>query len=381
MYSTVSQVFYILCWIFSPYFIQKACKRWVYLDAVGPVVLCYTAGFMLSQIFQASTDLAQRISEVALSLGMPCLLFSVSVRRWFMESRRFLVGYALAVVAVCASAIITCIVIFPNYIDNAEMAGMLVGDYTGGTPNLIAIGKALQVPETLLVNMNTVDVLIGGGYFLLLLGPLPKVLKKIFEFRGKTMFNQETNQILDNNVIQNPSWKHYVLGIILAAIGAGITLGASELIYGSLNPVFVILGITSVAIAFSLIPAIHKLPGTHIAGEYLILMFCVGMGGMVSLEQMGNMGGEVAQFMGSVLLLSIIFHYISCWIVGIDSDVTIVTNVAAIFNPAFVPPVVQAIKKPEMLFSGIAMGLLGFAIGNYLGITLSLWLRSILSNG
>ena len=45
-------------------------------------------------------------------------------------------------------------------------------------------------------------------------------------------------------------------------------------------------------------------------------------------------------------------------------------------SPAFVPIVARSLRTPGLLLSGLATGLLGFAIGNYLGIAVALLLRS-----
>lgn len=370
---------YVVLSVVSPYLIQYACKRWVVLDAIGAVVLCYAAGFLLKYVFQISPEFIQKGSEIALLLGIPCLLFSVNLNSWLQQSRHFLFGYALAAVSACISAAFVCLYVFPEYAHSAEMAGMLTGNYTGGTPNLIAIGKALQVPEILLVNMNTVDVIIGACYFLLLLGPLPRLLRIIFRLRGKAALNQNLAVSQHEPTRGDAPWLMRVLGVLLAGVCLGISLGVSFWVHGKPDPIWVILGLSTVAIILSTISFVHQLPGTHASGEYLILIFCVGMGGMINLEQLSNLGGEVFQFTLCLLLGAVLLHYASCWLIGLDVDVAIVTNVAAVYSPAFVPPVIQAIKKPEMLLSGVTMGLIGFAIGNYLGISLALWFRILLN--
>jgi uncharacterized membrane protein len=44
--------------------------------------------------------------------------------------------------------------------------------------------------------------------------------------------------------------------------------------------------------------------------------------------------------------------------------------VAGIFGPAFIIPTAKAIKNESVILIGIATGLLGYAIGNYLGFGL-----------
>ena len=53
----------------------------------------------------------------------------------------------------------------------------------------------------------------------------------------------------------------------------------------------------------------------------------------------------------------------------------IITSTAAIYGPAFIGPVANAIKNRDMIVPGITMGLLGYAIGNYIGIGIAMLLR------
>ncbi|MFT6261548.1 MAG: putative membrane protein [Bermanella sp.] len=39
--------------------------------------------------------------------------------------------------------------------------------------------------------------------------------------------------------------------------------------------------------------------------------------------------------------------------------------------------IVKALKNPNVLISGMTTGIIGFALGNYLGISLALFLQSI----
>jgi uncharacterized membrane protein len=53
----------------------------------------------------------------------------------------------------------------------------------------------------------------------------------------------------------------------------------------------------------------------------------------------------------------------------------IITSTAGIFGPAFIPPVATALGNREIIFSGIATGLVGYAVANYLGLRLAWMLR------
>jgi len=45
-----------------------------------------------------------------------------------------------------------------------------------------------------------------------------------------------------------------------------------------------------------------------------------------------------------------------------------ITSTAGVFGPAFIMPVARALRNDEIVLPGILCGILGYAIGNYLGI-------------
>ncbi len=74
-----------------------------------------------------------------------------------------------------------------------------------------------------------------------------------------------------------------------------------------------------------------------------------------------------------MLGFSIILHIILGAIFRIDTDTLIITSTAGIFGPAFIGPVANGIRNKQVIVPGITMGLLGYAIGNYLGLAVA-WL-------
>lgn len=60
------------------------------------------------------------------------------------------------------------------------------------------------------------------------------------------------------------------------------------------------------------------------------------------------------------ILLARLFH--------IDGDTTLVASVALINSPPFVPLVAALLNNKNLIVSGIAIGLIGYMVGNYIGM-------------
>ncbi|MBQ8055440.1 MAG: DUF819 family protein, partial [Paludibacteraceae bacterium] len=79
----------------------------------------------------------------------------------------------------------------------------------------------------------------------------------------------------------------------------------------------------------------------------------------------------ISLFIIYIILVVMILHILICRIFKVSGDLFTVCNIGLLCSPPFVPPVVEALGNKKVLISGIAVGLVGYAIGTYLGILLS----------
>ena len=55
----------------------------------------------------------------------------------------------------------------------------------------------------------------------------------------------------------------------------------------------------------------------------------------------------------------------------IDADTMIIASVTFINSPPFVPMMAAAMKNRSVLVTGLTLGIIGYAVGNYLGFLMS----------
>ena len=133
----------------------------------------------------------------------------------------------------------------------------------------------------------------------------------------------------------------------------------------------VILGITSLGIAASFHKKIRRLPHSYSTANYLLLVFALAMGSLANFDELRTASSELFFFCGIVVFGSVFLQYLFACIFKIDRDTAIIASTASIFGPAFIGPVANALGNKDIIAVGIALGLIGYAIGNYLGIGIS----------
>jgi uncharacterized membrane protein len=111
-------------------------------------------------------------------------------------------------------------------------------------------------------------------------------------------------------------------------------------------------------------------------GQFLLLIFCVAIGLTADFTKL--LAGPPLIFVVTAIVVggSVALHFLLSFLFRIDRDTVIITSIAGIFGPHMVGPVAMNLGNRQILFSGIASGLVGYAAGNYLGMLLA-WLLGV----
>jgi uncharacterized membrane protein len=344
---------------------------------VGPVVVCYAFGILLGNA--PGVVLAERlslsVSEAAVPLAIPLLLFSTDVRRWWRLARSTLLSFVLACVSAMVGAALVGLTVQERSDEWWKMSGMLVGVYTGGTANMNAIGMALRVREETLILLNTADIVVGAVYLLFLV-TVAQRLALGFLPPFPTATGWDDTQAEEQASV--PVWRRargMALAFLLAAVLVGVSVGTSQLLLGGLEPPVVLLMLTSLSLAASFHPAVRHLPGSYALGDYALLVFCVAVGTLADASRLGEASLFVFAFCAAVVVLSVGLHFALAALFRIDADTALITSTATIFGPPFIAPVARALRNRELVVSGLTTGLMGYAVGTYLGLAVAWLLR------
>ncbi len=343
------------------------------LGFLSPILLCYLTGAIIGNIGFVPFDkaISTSVSEIAVPIAIPLILFSTDFKGWFKLARKTVISFSLGIVSVTVAAILAAVLFGETVDEYWKVSGMLAGLYTGGTPNLVAIGLGSGVSQETLVLTNTSDVILGGAYYLFLITGAKWLFGKFLPpFKS-------TGIIVSEKDIFNGEGRSGAVGTAVAvglsvAITA-VSVGISMLVTGKMDVVMIMLLVTTFGIAASFVKKIRRLKGTYGMGEYAILIFSLAMGLSIDIGKLATSSPSIFIYTAFVLAVAIIIHLIFAAIFRIDTDTMIITNTAGIYGPAFVGPVASALKNREVIISGLTSGLVGYAVGNYLGFFI-IWL-------
>ena len=102
-------------------------------------------------------------------------------------------------------------------------------------------------------------------------------------------------------------------------------------------------------------------------------MFCVAVGMLANFANILENGLSLVLFMAVAWVITVCLHWLLCFFFKIDTDTALIASTAAIYGPVFIGQIASTIGNRKLVFPGIALGLLGIALGNYVGISVA-WL-------
>lgn len=349
-------------------------KRNKLVAALSPVVLCYAAGILLgNQPFLAlDAKLSQSLAEGVVALAIPMLLFPTNLQGLLKMARPIAISFGLATVAVCVTTAVAPYVFAGRVADSWMVSAMLAAVFVGGTANMTAVAMALEVPQETFILVNTAEMLMGAVYLLLLLTVAKPILAKFLpEFKGE----RELTEVDPATVAAPQLFRDAALALLLSGSLIGLSLALSQLIFASASAPFIVLSLTTLAILGSTHKKIHNLAGSFEFGQYLLLVFCLSIGSLASFESLLAAMSSVLAYVTFCLVVAVALHLLLAKLTGVDVDTFMITSTATIFGPPFIGPVAAVLKNRAIVAGGIAAGVLGLAVGTYLGYTLAMLIK------
>jgi len=386
----------VLAYLLIPALIVIACQKFSLLDKAGVVVLSFglgiaiAAGLDLTLLFEADTISAVQkdVSEISIAIALPLLLFSINVKSALNMAGDTMKGMALALLSVIVISTAGSIIFADQVADVWQVAGMSVGAYTGGGPNMAAIKTAIDGKESIFVTMVTYDILFSAIYLIFVM-TLGQKLFGLFlhkyehknengevDYAGMEHLADETangyKKLFDVKLLPQT-----FAAILTSGLVVGLALFIASLVPETYKSTTTIVGITSLGLAASFIPKIRDLANSFQIGMYLILVFCFTMGTMTDTEIFTNIDLGLASYISFILLGSLIMQALLCKLFKVDTDTFLITSSAAIMSVPFIPVIAGALKNREIMLPGFAAAIIGYAVGNYLGIIVANVSRSL----
>jgi len=378
----------IFIFLLTPLAVITIFRKYKIAKSVGTVIMAYVVGVLLSFLFGFTDFLSEnetvslgkirdQLRDISVLLGIPLILFSSDFKLWTKSLPKTMIALVSGVVSVFIAVLITFFLFKDSGITTVDkVASMMAGFYTGAAMNFFALGTIFDVSQSVILLTFSAEMLIIFPVLLFITAGGYKFFRWLLPFKDETHAmdsGDPKDPVLKDveyydGMLTKKIFPKTMLGFLLSvgclAVGAGLSL----LITGKLNDLVVILTITTLAILASFHQKIRSLPRTFELGMFFILIFCVIIASQFDVSLFGSNAVPILLFVLTITIVMIVFLLIFCRIFKISGDLFSVTIVGLTCSPPFIPPIVSAMGNRKVLISGIAIGLVGYAIGTYFGV-------------
>lgn len=350
---------------------------------VGAALLAILFGALLSNLdlVPLRSPVYDAVFGPVTSLAIAWLLFAVPLADLRRAGPRMLGLFALAVGGTALGAVLASPVLAPALgEDTWRLAGALTGTYAGGSLNFVAVGRALELPPSLFSATAAADNVVTAVWVGATL-VLPLWLAPLFARRRHTgppragASAEEEADPGDGAVGEPDAAPSPILGrvsirpldlAVLLALGLA-AMAVSEALAALVPGVPSVLWLTTAALALGQLPPVRRLSGAMQLGYVALHLFFVLIGVGSRLEEILRVGPEVLYLTAAVVAVHGLVVYGGAWLARADVEATSVASQAAVGGPSTALALAVAREWPGLALPGMAVGLLGYAVGNYAG--------------
>ncbi|MCU0357979.1 MAG: DUF819 family protein [Cyclobacteriaceae bacterium] len=386
----------LIIFLVLPAYLIRLSTRYKVNQVFSDIVICYGIGMVLGNLkmialsVTETTYTVESVNQVSIAasrylafgsvlIAIPLLLMVNNVTDWIKYTGKIVPVFFLGVLSTVVVTLALGYFMRESLPNAPTVAGMMTGVYIGGTPNMVAISKALNADEHLFLILNATDTICSGLYFFFLISFGKLIIRKLFPAfvsRSNPLEEAASEEDITKHPFPPSSWSWRTFQPLVIATGIScciVFIGLVPAVFfadplGEPNQALLILVITSGGIALSFVPFLRTLPGVFNYAQYLLLIFGLAAGYLTDFSQLADVGKSYLLFNVYVILGIITVHGLLSRLFRSDGDSFMITSTACIMGPPFVAQVASALNNKELLPAGIALSLLGFGLANYAGM-------------
>ena len=381
--SVVNFIVYLAIYCLVPAVVIWLCRKYSWLGKLGPIMVLYAIGMLIGNLPYHPAEMAtlqDLLPNIAVPLAIPMMLFGCTFSR---KELRLQVKLCASGFFAAGLAIVIGYLFFGRHVEQgAQIGGIMSGMYTGGMVNAAALQAIFRIDSENYILMSSYDIVISFLYLVFLLSVGIPMFRRLYG-EGKKEISQSDQEEIERQMEkanENPYRKLRTregmrqLGktLLLTIAIVGVSAGVAVLLPDGLFMVVFILLITTLGVVASFFPKVRALDVSYDVGMYLIYIFSIAIASMADFSNLQVEGGvNLLIFLTVAVFGSLAIHAIICRLLRIDADSMMVSSVSFINSPPFVPMTSAALRNKNALVTGLAAGIVGYALGNHFGVLMA----------
>lgn len=356
--------------------------RFAWARTLSAALIALVGGLVLSNggILPFASPAYDFVNDHFILVAIPLLLFKADLRVILKQGGRVLAGFVVSAAGVVAGAGIAFALI--EVPESARYAGMLVGGYTGGSLNFVAVSQAVGMDDPALGTAALAAESLAGVSYLFVLAVLPTVaaIRRWLPLRGP-----ETEPVAgpaeggagtedDAAKGPGPDWIAHVaaaLGMSLLVCAAGVWLA------GALGrPRFAVLAVTALAVLLANVAPrrMARLKGDLQLGMLLLYVFFVVYAAGADIRSLLGAAALMLSYAFVVILVQTMVSAAGARLFRFSYAEMLIASNACVLGPPTAAALAAGRGWHGLVTPGILTGVFGYVVGNFLGVSVFAWL-------
>ncbi len=320
-------------------------------------------------------------------LAIPMLLFNADVKRIGRESGRLLIIYLISGIGTVAGGIVAYNLLKGAIADLGLVLPMMIGTYTGGSVNLVAMSDAYNVGGELVSSSVVADNLLMALYFFALIAAAGS---KFFLKHYRHPLIDDLNKNSDGGAEgaatfwtpKEVSLKDIAMCVALSLVIVAVSVKISSvfaaliptsnfglsLLNGLLGNQYLIITTLTMLVATLFPGQVGNIAGAQEIGTYLIHIFFAVIGVPASIYMIVTKAPLLLLFCAIIVFVNMLFSFVFGKLLKFSLEEIIISSNANIGGPTTAAAMAIAKGWNALIVPAILVGTLGYVLGNYYGI-------------
>lgn len=366
-------------------------QRYAWASKVTGCVIALIGAMILSNlnIIPLDAKAYDFVWDYVVPLSIPLLLLKADMRKVWKDSGRMLAIYMLSSFGSVAGAFLAAFLLKEKVPQVAAAAAMMVGTYTGGSVNLVAMADAFKASGTLVSTAVVADNLLMALYFFVLIA-IPSIgfFRKHFthplmdENEARLARGEKAGGAASYWTAKPVSLKDIAFAFAVAFVIVAVSNDVAkvlahlipkgnflmDLLNGLFGNKYMIITTLTMLLATFFPKFTGNIGGAQEIGTFLIHIFFAVIGVPASIYLIITKAPFLLVFCAIIVGMNMVFSFVLGKIFHFDLEEIAVASNANVGGPTTAAAFAIAKGWSELIIPAILVGTFGYVIGNYYGI-------------
>jgi uncharacterized membrane protein len=362
-------------------------EHWVPRARVfGSVLLSiFFAGVLANiGILPGQSSAYSMLGGLGVSLGIALVLLGVNLDSIRRAGPRMAAAFGLGAVGTGLGATLAAPLLYGALgPETWKLAGQYAGTYIGGGVNMVAVGRTVGTSPEVFTAAVAADNVTTAAWLMVCLS-VPVVLRRWWPVHEGTDRQTDADVAAEGAAevarftrTRGPLTLEHTATLVVLAVGA---VWAASALARAVPRVPEVLWLTTIVLLVAQVPSVRRLTGGLLLGNYVLHLFLASLGAQSIVMEIVRVGPAVFYFTVVVVVVHGLLLFGAGRLLGFDLPTLAVASQANVGGPPSAMALATARGYTDQLLPGVAVGLVGYAIGNYAGVGVAhlvrLWLGS-----